>query len=338
MRNIPFFWVLVIVSAGFLAAPPAVQKVYSQDKPRLVSSATFRTGFLYGKSQEVVYAAYDSSRFLSELLWDHTPLFYLGAEASFSRARLFKSVGLFANLAFNAGVPLPLSSGIMEDRDWEGTDNALDKYSAHESFSRIALFGDADLGLSIPLRFQDEDMAFLKIYANFSYMYFTWDAYNGYTQYLLNNPNYTVWDSSMPKTMFRGQAVSYQQQWFLFSPGIGVDFPIGSLWSIGISFQISPVIWTFAVDDHVNRNKQFEDILFGGIFMEPGLDVVFSPNKRFAFSGGVSYRFIEGTRGASREREMLNGEPDGDFSIWSGNSAGAGYKALNTRLGMQVFF
>jgi outer membrane protease len=338
MRNIPFFLILVTVSAGFLAAPPAVQKVYSEDDSRLDLSIAFHTGFLYGQSQEIVYAAIRSSQFLSELLWDHKPLLYLGTEASFSRAGLFDNLGLFAALSFNAG--LPLRSGMMEDRDWMGTNFALSHYSAHENFSRIALFGDIDLGVSVPLRYQERDFAFLKIYGSFSYMNFSWDSYDGYTQYLRDNPDYTVWDSSMAKRPYSGPAVSYNQQWFLISPGIGMDFPIGSHWSLGLSFQISPWTWAGAVDDHLSVGNQarFEDKPYGGIFLEPRLELSFSPNKRFAFSGGVSYRHIEGARGASRKQSMVNGEPVGDFSAWSENSAGAGYRALDTRLGIKVFF
>jgi outer membrane protease len=330
--------ILIIAFGGFFALSPAVQKAYPEDDSRLASSISFNTGFLYGQSQEIVYANSVSSQFQSELLWDHTPLFYLGAAASLSRDSLLSALGLFANLSFNAG--LPLRSGEMEDRDWLGTNYALSHYSLHEAYSRMALFGNFDLGASIPLRYRDRKIASLKIYGSFSYLYFAWDSCNGYTQYLRDNPDYDVWDPSMPQIPYSGRAISYSQQWFLISPGIGMDFPIGSHWLLGFSFAISPLIWADAVDHHLSpgNQMQFEDKPSGGIYMEPRLEISFSPNKRVAFSGAVSYRHIAEARGASRRRSMLNGEPAGDFTAWVGNSAGAGYKALDTRLGVKVFF
>jgi outer membrane protease len=333
MRNILFFLVFVTVFCVFLTAPPIIQRVYSEENPRNVFSLAFQTGFLYGQSQEIVYAGSESYKYFSELLWDMKPLYYYGAAASFS----WNTAWLFTGLSFNAGVPF--LSGAMEDRDWDTPNHdVLTHYSVHENYTRRALLGDANLGVSIPLRYQDSIVAFLKIYYNFSYMNFLWEGYNGYGQYIELHPEYDSWDPSMPKYEFSGKVISYSQQWFLFSPGIGVDLLIGPLWQLNFSFLVSPGIWALAVDDHFKTETEFEDSLSGGIFMEPRIELTFSPNKRFAFSAGVSYRYIDGSRGANRSRNMSNGEPSGAFSEWRKNGGGAGFSALDTRLALKVFF
>ena len=133
-----------------------------------------------------------------------------------------------------------------------------------------------------------------------------------------------------------GPAVSYRQQWLILSAGVGISYPFHRFFSAGLSFQISPLILCIAQDQHFSRRLEFNDHTFGGIFLQPKGEFIFSPTAKLSFIFSINYRHISGSRGDVYTRDT-GLHVDGSFSS-SHNSAGAGFKALDTGLSVRLRF
>jgi outer membrane protease len=326
----------VTVCCVFLTAPSMAQKAYSQTiakgfgkDSRFSLSAHALTGVFYGQAEEIVYRDSQDSDYLSELLWDIKPLAYAGAGLSFSVNELRDEVGFYTNLSFKAGIPA--RTGRMEDRDWQLSDpSILTNYSVHDNYTTRSFLTDLALGLSIPLKHRDRVFAFLKIEGAVSHMYFDWMARDGYYQYDERNG----WDPSDPQIAVYGDQLTYYQHWLTVSPGIAVTIPIRSRWLIEVSLKpFSGLIWMWSLDEHIDRQREFQDHPVGGILLDGGLELSYSFNTRLAFAANVSYRSILNSRGNSRTRLV-----GGVYSAWDHNTAGGGFRALDAGLTLKVFF
>ena len=249
-------------------------------------------GILYGHSEEIVYN--DPPRqnlYMSELLWDLKPLLYAGLGADFQPRDPASRQGFAAALSFKAG--LPTRTGIIENRDWlHHNENYLTNYSRHDAYSETAILLDVSAGYF--WRFFNS--VNLNVHGEFSYMHFPWSAKDGYTQYPQEPwDNAPPWDSNLPKNNVYGEVLKYKQNWFIFSPGLSLDWEMNRLFSLKTRFNYSPLIYSANRDDHPHAT--FFDYLSFGHYFKGGGELILSPSPKTSISLSASYKFITGARG-----------------------------------------
>jgi outer membrane protease len=289
---------------------------------RISLSAT--VGMLTGQAEEIVYKYAERDDKMSQLLWDLKPMVYAGSALSFSRSDPLAGPGVTLDLSVKFGLPLP--SGALEDRDWYDTnlwwsdpgnpkygldDPDLKCFSTHTIWLEGGtLLFDVSGGITIPI----QSAVTLKALFALSYMQFSWAGKDGYGKYMIND-----WK----REDFNGTVITYQQAWLIFAPGIGIFWPFHRALSLDFRFFISPLIYAGAEDTHIKRNIRFNDYMEGGLFLEPGLDIAFSPNRFFSLLLHGSWRHIVGTRGDT----STNGSAYLDKDL-----AGAGFAAFDAGL------
>jgi outer membrane protease len=339
MKNIAVFTGFVIIFHVFLICPrawaqysgPVLSHFSIKNKFPYTLSMTSAAGFLYGYGEEIVYKYPGKDTYMSQLLWNMKPLFYAGGTLDFSRLDPMEKWGGFTGFSLKFG--FPGQTGIMEDRDWNAPEDALSNYSLSDNYTDGALLFDYLLGLSFPLR----SFALLKIYWGVSWMSFHWTGRDGYTQYApVLGAAYLPLDDSAPKEPLYGASISYSQDWLITYPGVALGIPLSRWFKASLSFQISPLIFCAARDDHLLRDIEFRDYISGGLYMEPRGDATFSFQNRFELSLYVSYRFIRGARGESYGRKT-GSTNNGEFYQYS-EDAGAAWYTLDSGLSFTVRF
>ncbi|MFP3043016.1 omptin family outer membrane protease [Treponema primitia] len=308
--------------------------------PYRVSLAT-GAGVLLGQSEEIVYKNSNTDNKLSQLLWDLKPLVYIGTALSFSRANPLAGLGAVTDLSVKFG--LPLLSGTMEDRDWQDSNpDLLTNFSSHDAYIQGAMLLDFSGGIAIPI----VSRVVIKVLASFSYMRFSWIARDGYAQY-----NESGWNSSLPKTYSQGTGISYDQEWLILSPGLGLFWPFYRSLNLDFRFFISPLIFANDLDNHFFRDPnafgdgdifrakkserylQFTDHTRDGIYLEPSLNLTFSPNPYLSLLFHGSWRYISGVRG---DTYTLKTGPNTTTPFKDPNSAGVGYSAFDLGLFLKI--
>jgi len=329
IRKISF---LVIIAA--LSLTPA----FSEGKARVYGfSVSPLLGFMYGHSEEIVYKYPGNDIYLSELLWDIKPLFYAGLAINFGPRDPFANSGFFTDASLKAG--LPIKTGIMEDRDWQYTDNNnLTNYSLHDAVSHGSFLTDISAGFTWHI----SRFFALGACVEFSYMYHSWSAFDGYRQYLDSNAGIIIpgqtWNDQIPKIKFEGEVIKYAQNWFIVSPGLSLKGKLSRFFSLEGSFNYSPLIYCADRDDHLKRTYEVdgvqkhtvftEYIKFGNFFDGRG-KLCFSPKSNIAISLSFGYRYITGSRGDA----YINGVKD----IWN-DTAGVGYSTIDAGLALKYTF
>jgi outer membrane protease len=281
-------------------------------------------GFLYGQGEEIMYKGERNGAYQSELLWDIKPLVYSGAVLDVSRKN---PPGFFYSISLKFG--FPMSSGIMEDRDWLAPNGALSHYSRHDSKIDEAWLHDFLGGISLPLG----SRALFKPFLGVSYTRLKWTAFEGYTKY--GNSPYLPLEDSDPEEPISGRIVSYTQEWMVLLFGVSLSYVFHPRFSAGLSLRISPLLYFTGVDDHYKREPEirFSDYILGGLYLEPGGEAVFSFNKRFSAGLYVSWRYIKGSHGFSYS------ETGGDlYPKATGYIAGAALQTLDSGFRMSFRF
>ncbi|MDR0288288.1 MAG: omptin family outer membrane protease [Clostridiales bacterium] len=281
-------------------------------------------GIFYGTSYEIVYKYSGEKEYLSELQWNIKPLLYFGINLDYGLKEPTENRGFFIGIGLKAGIPM--QTGIIEDRDWEYNvtpAGSLTHFSSHENHTKAAFFLNINSGYSLPVW-----KLILKFYLNFDYMYFKWEARNGYTQYGPNGnfiPPYIPWEPSFPKKDPPSKlGITYSQHWILFNTGIGAEFPLGRF-AILASVYIGPAI-CIAFDYHHNRNITFIDTVYKGLYLKPKLGVSFTFTNHFEISLSAMYTYIGETRGDTSEK--INGIITNKYY----DTGGAAFKAFEGSL------
>ena len=305
MKNITVLKVLVIIIISFSLCYTA----HCQETGKRNYGFSFGTqfGFIHGKALEYVYNPPGYEReLLSELIWEIKPVFYYGLTFDFSRIDPMSRPGFFASASFKAGVPA--DSGVMEDRDWMSASDDFTHFSSSTNKTREFLWLDAAVGASIPVK----SYFYFKPFINGSWTLFSFAARDGYGIY--------PWGTES----FEGEEVcNYQQNWFLIAAGISIVTTVLSPFSFDVSFQISPLTYCQAVDEHPKRDTTFMDYSGLGLFLEPAGRFSFSA-EQLELSLEAAWRYIGRTRGES----FLSS--DGYF--YKNGEAGAGLSFIDTRL------
>jgi len=327
MKNITALAFLVIIIFSF-SLPFSVHCQEEKSERSYQFSTGTQFGFISGNILEYVYSqpGQTASEILSELIWDVKPVFYYGFRLDFKRTNLMSAPGFFASFSLKSGVPA--DSGKMEDRDWMSAENAgLTHFSSHTNKTNEFFSLDAAVGATIPIR----PYLYLKPFISGSWTRFSFagrDGYGIYARRKSNNPvSYYPIDDNPDRRSFKGrEVIHYKQDWYFLAAGISAGTDFFYPFAAEIFFQISPLTYCAAVDDHFYQDGgkyTFLDFSNLGLFLEPG--------GRFSFNAGLmefsleaAWRYIGRTKG---ESYLKNGE-----KISSNGNAGAGLSYIDTRL------
>jgi outer membrane protease len=313
MKNIAVLSVLVIILSvnSFADESEVLSAEGTSAEKNYCFSLGPQFGFVFGQALEIVYPLPGDTKndIYSELIWDMKPVFYYGIQAEFSRIDPMKAPGFFSSFSFKAGIPA--DSGVMEDRDWLWPANSdLTRFSSHTNKTDVFIQLDAAAGVSLPT-----NNNLVKLFIGGSWMRFAFTGRNGYGIYNDCNPK---------EQNFSGDTViSYQQDWLLLTMGFsaGTNF---YPFSFNISFQISPLTYCAAIDNHIRRDTIFRDFTGLGLFIEPSFNMSFAV-KPVELSLGLNYRHIGKTSGES----YINVNNSG-FNLDS-HKAGASLSMLDSR-------
>jgi outer membrane protease len=255
-----------------------------------------KLGFVHGTAFELVYKfpGRNNDALLSELKWDIKPVFYMGAALDFGLIDIMSRPGFFASASVKFG--FPGDTGSIENRDWRSSENMdLTDFSSHTNRTDEFYWADIVLGASIPIK----PYLYIKPLIAGSWMRFAFTARDGYGIYaekkIGNNLFFPIDDDPRIES-FEGEVIHYEQNWLLLAAG----FRLGSLYfkpfSFYLSFQISPLTYCAAVDEHIGRRTTFRDYTGFGLYLEPKAGFTFAPAP-FEISLDFSYRYIGRTRG-----------------------------------------
>jgi outer membrane protease len=332
MKNIhPFtFFVILFILAGIEVWGEI--RIFNQ--PYSFSMST-GPGFLYGTAYEIVYKSSGSDDYVSELQWNMKPLLYWKLDLELAPQKPMQRWGPFFGLGIKAG--LPMETGDMEDRDWlkSKSPGSLTHFSSHDNHTKAAFLVNLGTGLSFPLR-----KVLFKVHLQADYMYFKWEARDGYIQYgpndpgriTTNDPNtwFDPWNSGFKKEPLDGLGITYQQHWILINTGIGADVPLGRFTLSGTLF-FSPLVVCIAIDEHHLRDFTTTALLFRGLSLKPKLGISFLVNDHFELELFGSYLWIGETRGNIKE------EKQNETNTYK-NLEGARFSAFEGGLGLRFWF
>lgn len=281
---------LIAAAAVLIAAGPAAAQTAPSGYALELGAST---GFLYGSSQELVYAESGSDTLLSELDWTLEPLFYWGLRLDLSPARK-GTEGFIATLALRSGIAG--YAGTMTDTDWANYDGTKTHFSAHDSYAEQAFLADLRAGWTFPVGKSFE----LRPFAGVGYMHFRWTARDGYLQYAdydYGTDEYDEWSSSLPKTDIYGTGIGYEQFWFIPYLGFEAAWNASDRWTLRGSLSAAPWAICADQDDHYLRGLQFNETSSGGFALEPRLEAALGLSARTTLTFSGSYRFASGLRG-----------------------------------------
>lgn len=323
MKNIAVLTVLFII----IFTLSAINPVYSQNNEQN-GKYTFSlgTGFgaVYGQALELVYPVPGETKgeLLSELIWDMKPVFYAGVYADFGLTDIMSKIGFFSSLSFKAGIPG--ESGIMEDRDWMSTqNNALTHYSCHTNRTLNFFWLDLALGGTFPVK-----SFYIKPFISGSWMQFAFTGSGGFYKYAnyISHGIYEPIEDSSEKPL-SGDLISYRQDWLILAAGLSVGSNILYPFLFEFSFQITPLNYCAAVDNHLYDDKNYYDYTRFGLFIEPRGNISLTTEK-VKFSLEAAYRNISPAKGDS----YINN------TYLSPNKAGAGLSIMDYQFIVKYIF
>ena len=265
-------------------------------------------GYIHGQAEEIVYEMPGNSRYLSLLLWDLKPHFYAGLTLDFSPRNPFQNKGFLASGSIKLG--LPNTTGLSQNFDWLGEGDDFTHYSWHDVYTKRSLHADILFGYSWRL----VDSLALRIYGEFSFMHFSWEARDGFGEYPFGD------------MMFIGTVVEYMQNWFILSPGISIEYGLNDSISIEGNISYSPLIFCIARDHHIHRDTVFYDYPGFGHSIKWGGSLTFSPDPNVNYTLSFNHRLITGSRGNSYIDNVRYKD-----------AGGAGLSAINLSIGARIF-
>ncbi|MDR0785761.1 MAG: omptin family outer membrane protease [Treponema sp.] len=282
------------------------------------TSASF--GAFYGQIEEIVYKSGDSRDYLSQLLWDMKTLLFWSVSMNFERRTPLDGFGFFTEAVLKYGVNA--DSGVMEDRDWQGTHGQLTNYSCHWNYTQNALILNIDAGVSFPLF----KTFVLKTYGTVLFADFSFESRDGYYQYVTSYTD--TWNETIPKRSHTGPAINYKQLWFIGGIGASLTLPL-DYFQINITFNASPLVFCAAHDTHRTYGGEYYDYVQNGFFLEPKAEVRFLI-PRFTLAFFYSYKYAAGAFGPTYRK--VNG-----YYFESG-VAGAGFSFIEAGLTIKVMW
>jgi outer membrane protease len=332
MKNITALAFLVIINCVFIYNNPlSGQEAKKSGYNFLVSP---QTGIIHGQVFEYVYPekGETKAKLYSELKWDIKPVFYIGLQLDYEPADVMRGLGFFSSGSFKIG--FPKDSGIMEDRDWLSTENSeLTNFSSHTNRTNSFFALDVSAGIILPIK----SVIFIKPFLSASWMHFSFTGRDGYYEYARNKPDYSgkyyPIEDNPDKEPLSGNVINYKQDWLLVATGFTAGTKIFYPLTVDLSFQISPLTYCIALDEHIKRDTFFSDYTGMGLFIEPKVNLAFNMN-RVGFMFNAAYRRIGKTSGKSYEK----GESTGDIFKTSSKKGGAGLSIFDVCFLVRINF
>lgn len=261
--------------------------------PRYSFSMSASSGVLLGRTEEIVYKNPTGNDYLSELLWQVMPVWYIGAAFEFS-PKVHTNSGFYAAFKGTFGVPFS-SSGTMQDRDWtHDNDNKLTNFSEHTNRTRALTLLSLRAGWSFPAG----KFLAVRTYLNINYDYFSFSAKNGYYSYESD-----LWE----KKNLYGELITFTQMFAAISPGVSFYFPLHKKFSFDVFAGVGYVFIYKDEDNHLKKDMQFIDFANGGIAVHAGTNLSLKPRGKFSFNLNFSYRYKGLIRGYSEYSDTNNG-------------------------------
>jgi outer membrane protease len=337
MKNTSFLLTFFIIIHSLSAINP----LFCQENEKIGKySFSLGTGFglLNGEALELVYPLSEkiNGELLSELTWEMKPVFYAGLNADLGLTDLLSGPGFFSSLSVKAGIPA--DTGYLIDRDWQSIENSnLTNYSIHDNETNELIWIDLAVGFSFPIK-----SLYIKPFISGSWMHFYFIGRNGYLKYADDIPKGSgsgIYEpiKNASKVPISGKVITYQQDWLLLAAGLSIGTNIFYPFSFDLSFQISPLTYCAAIDEHKERNVVFKDYTdytdFNnlGLFLKPGCNISLDV-KKIKFSLDVSYRYISETKGPSYRNSSNIG-----FSKVI-NKSGAGLSVMDCQFLVKLAF
>jgi len=283
-------------------------------------------GFVHGQAVELVYPTITISEYLSELLWNMKPVYYIGGKLDFFLTDKMSRPGFFSSISIRAGVPG--FSGKHENRDWNSKISTdLTHYSVHDNKTIEFFWMDFEIGATIPVVF-----FYIKPFLTGSWMRFSFSGHYGDGIYARGKDKNIYFPISDNPNLypFSGRVITYRQNWFLAAAGLSIGTDLLSPFYIDMSFSISPLTYCAAVDQHLTQNRIFYDYSGFGLFMEPKAGISYK-FQNLVFSVEGAYRHIGRTRGVAYERKN-----NSEYVTPVTNESGAGLSLFSTKIMMRI--
>jgi len=317
MKKITVLTVLFII----IYTLSAINPIYCQDNEKINKYGfSLGTGFgiINGEALEFVYPVPGDTKneLLSELIFKMKPICYVGFNADLGLTDPLNGPGFFSSFELKAGIPA--DSGVMEDRDWLSPANSdLTRFSSHDNRTNELIWINLAVGASLPFKY-----LYIKPFISGSWMRFSFTGSNGYGIYNDWNPK---------EQDFSGETcINYQQDWLLLAAGFSIGTNIYPF-SFDLSFQISPLTYCAATDNHLLTETVYKDFTSFGLFLEPKGSISLAV-KYINFLLEASYRYISRTEGQSySSQNNIN-------YILSPNKAGAGLSVMDFQFIVKLTF
>lgn len=323
MRKAFFLFAVFILAVGGVVAQENPQRT-----EELIFSIEPTFGMRIGKEGEIVWAksSKGDQYKLSELEWEYTPAFYLGANLGVVYKRL--------EISFLSKFFIPSNCGTIKDSDWlqdfyykTGKTSIKTNYS--ESENNIQKGHDLELAFAIKMYPTHFLTLRPRISVNYSHMEFSaiggkyWygKALEGYE----NNrpyPYYYPYDSDKINTgsLVNAKVIHYKTSNIYLWTGIQADFIPSKKIEISLTTEVAALLYTISFDNHILKNidyKQYSLSIFYGARQK--INTTFNLNKFFSLCINFSGVFTGETIGPSYHKSTSQKDYilDGDAGAYS---------------------
>lgn len=266
-------------------------------------------GILYGTLGEYVYSGGSKK---SELNWDTKPLYIFQLLGTLSLDNRY-----FFSLRYRYGVPW--KSGRVTDTDWGLHFPGSITFSEHEGVT--LLYHEIEGAFSALVHSRRG----LTIRGGLSYLLMAMktEARNG-----------TLYEEGVETGTFDGPIIRYFQGYQVIPFRVDLLFrPLFAFFG-RFSFAYTPFLFCSATDIHFLKDKQYDDRIAWGHFIEASLEASWLISKRIELFIGGQFRWIPSTAGDSRTLTMSTGFT----SPWSNNTVGISLLQVSFLLGAVLHF
>lgn len=252
LPTIPRFVCLLL--AFFIGATAVAQDFTTP--PKLQVSIEPSLNYKAGRIGEYVFTLTDygkptddapaGTKQLSYLQWDIQSLLFAGLDFGF-RYKAFQA-------QIHGELGIPMTTGKMDDYDWNSTTGHLTNFSTHPSDLTSHFTVGGLVGWDFSLL---EKRLQLTPVLGFSWQRTALEAHDGYYQYVENNT--IPWTEDIEKKYLTGRVITYEHEVFQMDCGVRVTYNHSPRLYFNLEAALHPIIAVFGYDDHILRNTQFLD-------------------------------------------------------------------------------
>jgi len=231
---------------------------------------------------------------VSRLDWLQKIIPYTGIKAEWIPHKYF-----FLQADANFAIPIAknIKLGLMEDYDWMNIystgDYGLTHYSIDENKVKSFINTDIKIGNRWPI----SDFFTLTNYADFSFEYFCFEAWNGYKQYAKKTGTkggysvYEAWTSDIEKKATEGRNIEYKGAFYFLGLGCQLDFSLFNRLDISLSQGLNVSLYSFQNDYHIKRQLliDFTEQALFNIKSQIYIQYRIKNNHKLGIAGSLNY-------------------------------------------------